>query len=59
MIGFVVWVLSGVKIVLDGVFLNNVSVDVFLISGEFKFLELGVNDLILGGYVNVGVFFSY
>lgn len=39
--------------------LNNASVDASLISGEFKPLELGVNDPILGGYVNVGVPFSY
>ncbi len=55
----VVWVPSGVKIALDGVLLNNASVDASLISGEFKPLELGVNDPILGGYVNVGVPFSY
>ncbi|PUD42901.1 heavy metal translocating P-type ATPase [Helicobacter pylori] len=58
-IGSVVWVPSGAKIALDGVLLNNASVDASLISGEFKPLELGVNDLILGGYVNVGVPFSY
>ncbi|UFG20080.1 heavy metal translocating P-type ATPase [Helicobacter pylori] len=58
-IGSVVWVPSGAKIVLDGVLLNNASVDASLISGEFKPLELGVNDPILGGYVNVGVPFSY
>ncbi|GAA8906794.1 heavy metal translocating P-type ATPase [Helicobacter pylori] len=58
-IGSVVWVPSGAKIALDGVLLNNASVDASLISGEFKSLELGVNDQILGGYVNVGVPFSY
>ncbi|MUU53656.1 heavy metal translocating P-type ATPase [Helicobacter pylori] len=58
-IGSVVWVSSGAKIALDGVLLNNASVDASLISGEFKPLELGVNDPILGGYVNVGVPFSY
>ncbi|WQV70162.1 heavy metal translocating P-type ATPase [Helicobacter pylori] len=58
-IGSVVWVPSGAKIALDGVLLNSASVDASLISGEFKPLELGVNDLILGGYVNVGVPFSY
>ncbi len=58
-IGSVVWVPSGVKIALDGVLLNSASVDASLISGEFKPLELGVNDPILGGYVNVGVPFSY
>ncbi|NHB36114.1 heavy metal translocating P-type ATPase [Helicobacter pylori] len=58
-IGSVVWVPSGAKIALDGVLLNSASVDVSLISGEFKPLELGVNDPILGGYVNVGVPFSY
>ncbi|WP_139520254.1 heavy metal translocating P-type ATPase [Helicobacter pylori] len=58
-IGSVVWVPSGAKIALDGVLLNHASVDVSLISGEFKPLELGVNDPILGGYVNVGVPFSY
>ncbi|MGL2554436.1 heavy metal translocating P-type ATPase [Helicobacter pylori] len=58
-IGSVVWVPSGTKIALDGVLLNNASVDASLISGEFKPLELGVNDPILGGYVNVGVPFSY
>lgn len=58
-IGSVVWVPSGAKIALDGVLLNNASVDASLISGEFKPLELEVNDLILGGYVNVGVPFSY
>ncbi|GAA8374720.1 heavy metal translocating P-type ATPase [Helicobacter pylori] len=58
-IGSVVWVPIGAKIALDGVLLNNASVDASLISGEFKPLELGVNDLILGGYVNVGVPFSY
>ncbi|TPH42987.1 heavy metal translocating P-type ATPase [Helicobacter pylori] len=58
-IGSVVWVPSGAKIALDGVLLSNASVDASLISGEFKPLELGVNDLILGGYVNVGVPFSY
>ncbi len=58
-IGSVVWVPSGAKIALDGVLLNNASVDASLISGEFKPLELGVNDQILGGYVNVGVPFSY
>ncbi|RVZ27990.1 heavy metal translocating P-type ATPase [Helicobacter pylori] len=58
-IGSVVWVPSGAKIALDGVLLNNASVDASLISGEFKPLELGVNDSILGGYVNVGVPFSY
>ncbi len=55
----VVWVPSGAKIALDGVLLNSASVDASLISGEFKPLELGVNDPILGGYVNVGVPFSY
>ncbi|MCK0505081.1 heavy metal translocating P-type ATPase [Helicobacter pylori] len=58
-IGSVVLVPSGAKIALDGVLLNNASVDASLISGEFKPLELGVNDQILGGYVNVGVPFSY
>ncbi len=58
-IGSVVWVPSGAKIALDGALLNNASVDTSLISGEFKPLELGVNDQILGGYVNVGVPFSY
>ncbi|WP_139522369.1 heavy metal translocating P-type ATPase [Helicobacter pylori] len=58
-IGSVVWVPSGAKIALDGVLLNNASVDASLISGEFKPLELEVNDPILGGYVNVGVPFSY
>ncbi|WP_088357783.1 heavy metal translocating P-type ATPase [Helicobacter pylori] len=58
-IGSVVWVPSGAKIALDGTLLNNASVDASLISGEFKPLELGVNDQILGGYVNVGVPFSY
>ncbi len=58
-IGSVVWVPSGAKIALDGVLLNHASVDASLISGEFKPLELGVNDPILGGYVNVGVPFSY
>ncbi|GAA9355496.1 heavy metal translocating P-type ATPase [Helicobacter pylori] len=58
-IGSVVWVPSGAKIALDGTLLNHASVDASLISGEFKPLELGVNDLILGGYVNVGVPFSY
>ncbi|WP_305867461.1 heavy metal translocating P-type ATPase [Helicobacter pylori] len=58
-IGSVVWVPSGAKIALDGVLLNNAIVDASLISGEFKPLELGVNDPILGGYVNVGVPFSY
>ncbi|MGL2672322.1 heavy metal translocating P-type ATPase [Helicobacter pylori] len=58
-IGSVVWAPSGAKIALDGVLLNNASVDASLISGEFKPLELGVNDPILGGYVNVGVPFSY
>ncbi|GAA8222530.1 heavy metal translocating P-type ATPase [Helicobacter pylori] len=58
-IGSVVWVPSGAKIALDGVLLNNASVDASLISGEFKPLELVVNDPILGGYVNVGVPFSY
>ncbi|GAA6928586.1 heavy metal translocating P-type ATPase [Helicobacter pylori] len=58
-IGSVVWVPSGAKIALDGVLLNNASVDASLIRGEFKPLELGVNDQILGGYVNVGVPFSY
>ncbi|GAA8099944.1 heavy metal translocating P-type ATPase [Helicobacter pylori] len=58
-IGSVVWVPSGAKIALDGVLLNSASVDASLISGEFKPLELGVNDPILGGYVNVGVPFSY
>ncbi|MGL2483434.1 heavy metal translocating P-type ATPase [Helicobacter pylori] len=55
----VVWVPSGAKIALDGVLLNHASVDASLISGEFKPLELEVNDPILGGYVNVGVPFSY
>ncbi|WP_187851987.1 heavy metal translocating P-type ATPase [Helicobacter pylori] len=58
-IGSVVWVPSGAKIALDGALLNNASVDASLISGEFKPLELGVNDQILGGYVNVGAPFSY
>ncbi|GAA7861094.1 heavy metal translocating P-type ATPase [Helicobacter pylori] len=58
-IGSVIWVPSGAKIALDGVLLNHASVDASLISGEFKPLELGVNDPILGGYVNVGVPFSY
>ncbi|GAA7558944.1 heavy metal translocating P-type ATPase [Helicobacter pylori] len=58
-IGSVVLVPSGAKIALDGVLLNNASVDASLISGEFKPLELGVNDQILGGYVNAGVPFSY
>ncbi|GAA7119310.1 heavy metal translocating P-type ATPase [Helicobacter pylori] len=58
-IGSVVLVPSGAKIALDGVLLNHASVDASLISGEFKPLELGVNDQILGGYVNVGVPFSY
>ncbi|GAA9902730.1 heavy metal translocating P-type ATPase [Helicobacter pylori] len=58
-IGSVVLVPSGAKIALDGVLLNNASVDASLISGEFKLLELGVNDQILGGYVNVSVPFSY
>ncbi|ERA55143.1 heavy metal translocating P-type ATPase [Helicobacter pylori GAM117Ai] len=58
-IGSVVWVPSGAKIALDGVLLNSASVDASLISGEFKPLELGVNDPILGGYVNVGVPFNY
>ncbi|UOR29353.1 heavy metal translocating P-type ATPase [Helicobacter pylori] len=58
-IGSVVLVPSGAKIALDGVLLNSASVDASLISGEFKPLELGVNDPILGGYVNVGVPFSY
>ncbi|GAA9637047.1 carbonate dehydratase [Helicobacter pylori] len=58
-IGSVVWVPSGAKIALDGVLLNSASVDASLISGEFKPLELEVNDQILGGYVNVGVPFSY
>ncbi|MCQ2723726.1 heavy metal translocating P-type ATPase [Helicobacter pylori] len=58
-IGSVVWVPSGAKIALDGALLNHASVDASLISGEFKPLELGVNDPILGGYVNVGVPFSY
>ncbi|WRD53228.1 heavy metal translocating P-type ATPase [Helicobacter pylori] len=58
-IGSVVLVPSGAKIALDGTLLNNASVDASLISGEFKPLELGVNDQILGGYVNVGVPFSY
>ncbi|GAA7736897.1 heavy metal translocating P-type ATPase [Helicobacter pylori] len=58
-IGSVVWVPSGAKVALDGVLLNHASVDASLISGEFKPLELGVNDQILGGYVNVGVPFSY
>ncbi|GAA9907554.1 heavy metal translocating P-type ATPase [Helicobacter pylori] len=58
-IGSVVWVPSGAKIALDGVLLNHASVDASLISGEFKPLELEVNDQILGGYVNVGVPFSY
>ncbi|WP_120960200.1 heavy metal translocating P-type ATPase [Helicobacter pylori] len=55
----VVWVPSGAKIALDGALLNSASVDASLISGEFKPLELGVNDPILGGYVNVGAPFSY
>lgn len=58
-IGSVVLVPSGAKVALDGVLLNHASVDASLISGEFKPLELGVNDQILGGYVNVGVPFSY
>ncbi|GHQ15366.1 heavy metal translocating P-type ATPase [Helicobacter pylori] len=58
-VGSVVLVPSGTKIALDGVLLNSASVDASLISGEFKPLELGVNDQILGGYVNVGVPFSY
>ncbi|GAA7617064.1 heavy metal translocating P-type ATPase [Helicobacter pylori] len=58
-IGSVVLVPSGAKIALDGVLLNSASVDASLISGEFKPLELGVNDPILGGYVNVGAPFSY
>ncbi|GAA6980956.1 heavy metal translocating P-type ATPase [Helicobacter pylori] len=58
-IGSVVLVPNGAKIALDGVLLNHASVDASLISGEFKPLELGVNDQILGGYVNVGVPFSY
>ncbi len=58
-IGSVVLVPSGAKVALDGVLLNHASVDASLISGEFKPLELGVNDPILGGYVNVGVPFSY
>ncbi len=58
-IGSVVLVPSGAKIALDGVLLNSASVDASLISGEFKPLELGVNDQILGGYVNVGAPFSY
>ncbi len=58
-IGSVVLVPSGAKIALDGVLLNSASVDASLISGEFKPLELGVNDPILGGYVNMGVPFSY
>ncbi len=58
-IGSVVLVPSGAKIALDGALLNNASVDASLISGEFKPLELGVNDPILGGYVNVGTPFSY
>ncbi|GHQ21775.1 carbonate dehydratase [Helicobacter pylori] len=58
-IGSVVLVPSGAKIALDGTLLNHASVDASLISGEFKPLELAVNDQILGGYVNVGVPFSY
>ncbi|QQW79867.1 heavy metal translocating P-type ATPase [Helicobacter pylori] len=58
-IGSVVWVPSGAKIALDGALLNHASVDASLISGEFKPLELGVNDQILGGYVNVGAPFNY
>ncbi|WRF54973.1 heavy metal translocating P-type ATPase [Helicobacter pylori] len=58
-IGSVVLVPSGAKIALDGTLLNSASVDASLISGEFKPLELGVNDQILGGYVNVGMPFSY
>ncbi|WRC78507.1 heavy metal translocating P-type ATPase [Helicobacter pylori] len=58
-IGSVVLVPNGAKIALDGVLLNHASVDASLISGEFKPLELEVNDQILGGYVNVGVPFSY
>ncbi len=58
-IGSVVLVPSGAKIALDGVLLDHASVDASLISGEFKPLELEVNDPILGGYVNVGVPFSY
>ncbi len=53
-IGSVVWVPSGAKIALDGVLLNNASVDASLISGEFKPLELGVNDPILGGLCECG-----
>ncbi|WRA90865.1 heavy metal translocating P-type ATPase [Helicobacter pylori] len=58
-IGSVILVPSGAKIALDGALLNHASVDASLISGEFKPLELGVNDQILGGYVNVGAPFSY
>ncbi|WP_187861245.1 heavy metal translocating P-type ATPase [Helicobacter pylori] len=58
-IGSVVLVPSGAKIALDGALLNHASVDASLISGEFKPLELEVNDQILGGYVNVGAPFSY
>ncbi|GAA8760463.1 heavy metal translocating P-type ATPase [Helicobacter pylori] len=58
-IGSVILVPSGAKIALDGVLLNHASMDASLISGEFKPLELGINDQILGGYVNVGVPFSY
>ncbi|GAA6985678.1 heavy metal translocating P-type ATPase [Helicobacter pylori] len=58
-IGSIIFVPSGAKIALDGVLLNHASVDASLISGEFKPLELEVNDQILGGYVNVGVPFSY
>ncbi|AFI03572.1 heavy metal translocating P-type ATPase [Helicobacter cetorum] len=58
-IGSIVFVPSGAKIALDGELLSSASVDASLISGEFKPLELGLNDKILGGYVNVGVPFSY
>ncbi|WP_187944456.1 heavy metal translocating P-type ATPase [Helicobacter pylori] len=58
-IGSVVLVPSGAKIALDGALLNSASVDASLISGEFKPLELEINDQILGGYVNVGAPFSY
>ncbi|WP_104761175.1 heavy metal translocating P-type ATPase [Helicobacter cetorum] len=58
-IGSTIFVPSGAKIALDGVLLSSASVDASLISGEFKPLELNLKDKILGGYVNVGVPFSY
>ncbi|WP_104747500.1 heavy metal translocating P-type ATPase [Helicobacter cetorum] len=58
-IGSTIFVPSGAKIALDGELLSSASVDASLISGEFKPLELGLKDKILGGYVNVGVPFSY